>query len=181
MWAVVFDSGPGESPLSYHGLHRLPALGLGSRQEEIFGISPEIHLQIDVEVHGVARLHLNAYYTRRTRSVFPDKRRLFGLISPIRSTVWLSDKGWEAYFVFTSASWARPPCTMCPEQSPLLPLVRKKTKAARHSAARRRAAGGQQSSAREQDRSTTWIQLPLPVFLHSTKAQEHKHCNTFDQ
>lgn len=84
---MVFDNGPGVSPLSYHGLHRLPALSLGSRQEEIFGISPEIHLQIDVEVHGVARLRLNAYYTRRTRSVFPDHRRLFGLISPIRSTV----------------------------------------------------------------------------------------------
>lgn len=37
---------------AYHGLHRLPALGLGSRQQEILGISPEIHLQVDVEIHG---------------------------------------------------------------------------------------------------------------------------------
>ena len=36
----------------------------------------------------------------------------------------LSD-GDEAYFVFTSASWVRPPCTMCPEQPPTLPLVLK--------------------------------------------------------
>lgn len=123
----VFQNGPGDSPLSYHGLHRLPALGLGSRQKEIFGISSEIHLQVDVEVHGVARLRLNAYYARRTRSVFPDQRRLFGLILPIRSTV-TYPTGDEAYFVFTSASWARPPCTMCPELRSTLPLVRKKNK-----------------------------------------------------
>ena len=72
---------------SYHGLHRLPALGLRSRQEEILGISPEIHLQVDVEVHGVACLRFNAYYTRQTRSVVADQLRLFGLISPIQSTV----------------------------------------------------------------------------------------------
>lgn len=39
---------------AYHGLHRLPALGLGSRQQEILGISPEIHLQVDVEIHGAS-------------------------------------------------------------------------------------------------------------------------------
>lgn len=123
LWSVSFDNGPGDSSLSYHGLHRLPALGLGSRQEEILGISPEIHLQIDVEVHGDACLRLIAYYTRRTRSVSPDQRRLSGLISPIRSTVTYPTED-EAYFVFTSASWARPLCTMCPEQRSLLPLVR---------------------------------------------------------
>lgn len=109
------------SSLSYHGLHRLPALGLGSREEKILGISPEIHLQIDVEVHGVAFVRFNAYYTRRTRSVFAEQRRLFGLISPIQSSV-IYPTGDEAFFVFTSAPWARPPCTMCPEQRAPLPL-----------------------------------------------------------
>lgn len=125
--AVGGENGPVASALSYHGLHRLPALGLGSRQQEIFGIPSEIHLQIDVEVHCFARLSPSAYYTRRTRSVFPDQRGLSGLISPIRSTV-TYPTGDEAYFVFTSASWARPPCTMCPEQRSPLPLVRTKQK-----------------------------------------------------
>ena len=84
LWSLLSENGPGHS---YHGLHRLPALGLGSRQEEIFGISPKIHLQIDVELHGVACLCLNAYYTGRIWRGFPDQRRLFGLISPLRSTV----------------------------------------------------------------------------------------------
>lgn len=46
---------------SYHGFHRLPALGLRSRQEEIFGISSEIHPQVDVEVHSVTFLRINTY------------------------------------------------------------------------------------------------------------------------
>lgn len=118
-------SGPAV-PSAYHGLHRLPALGLGSRQEEILGISPEIHLQIDVEVHGVACLRLNAYYSRRTRSVFPGQQGLFGLISPIRSTV-TYPKGDEAYFVFTSASRARPPapCVRNSERHFRFPSLRK--------------------------------------------------------
>lgn len=46
---------------AYHGLHRLPALRLGSRQEDILGISSEVELQVDVEVHGAACLRFNAY------------------------------------------------------------------------------------------------------------------------
>lgn len=54
---------------SYHGLHRLPALGFRSRQEEILGIPPEIHPQVDVEVHGDACQSAKACYTRRGSGV----------------------------------------------------------------------------------------------------------------
>lgn len=40
----------------HHGLHGLPALGLGSGQEEVLGVPPEVHLQVDVEVHVAVRL-----------------------------------------------------------------------------------------------------------------------------
>lgn len=87
---------------AYHGLHRLPALGLGSRQKEILWISPEIHLQIDVEVHGVAWLRPNAYYSGRTRSVFTGQQGRFGLIWPVRSTVIYPTGGWGVCCVYIS-------------------------------------------------------------------------------
>lgn len=42
---------------SYHGLHQLPAPGLGPRQEEIFEVPLKVDLQVDVQLGRVARLH----------------------------------------------------------------------------------------------------------------------------
>lgn len=71
---------------AYHGLHRLPALGLGSRQQEILGISPEIHLQVDVEIHG-APLGALEHITRDVHGGFSaPPTTLSGLTSAAQST-----------------------------------------------------------------------------------------------
>lgn len=44
------------SSSAYHGLHRLPALRLRARQQETLRIPSEIHLQIDIEVHGASAI-----------------------------------------------------------------------------------------------------------------------------
>lgn len=76
---------------SYHGFHRFPALGLRSRQEEIFGISPEIHPQVDVKIHSVTLLCISTCYTRWDSGCLPRTERRFGSILPVRSAVlWLS-------------------------------------------------------------------------------------------
>lgn len=91
---------------AYHGLHRLPALRLGSWQQEILGISPEIHLQIDVEVHGVEPPSAKLTHITITK---PTSEDIFELIWSGRSAVTLSDGRVRRYFVFTSAPWTRPP------------------------------------------------------------------------
>lgn len=98
---------------SYHGFHRLPAFGFGSRQEEIFGISPEIDPQVDVEVHRVALLRINTYYPRSDR--FP----------PDREAIWVNLA--SSFYCCDLASWTRPPRTMCPEVMSQFPLEKNVT------------------------------------------------------
>lgn len=92
---------------SYHGFHRLPALGLRSRQEEIFGISPEIHPQVDVEVHSVTLLRINTYSTRSD------------CLTRTERLIWVNLAC--SFYCCDLASWTRPPRTMCPEVRSQLP------------------------------------------------------------